>query len=249
MYIRGMDSRLTVDDEGVTHAGGIVYRHHQGRLEFLLVRAKPAPHDWVLPKGRIEAGETAAACARREVQEEAGVDAVPIAFLASDRYTTPLGKVVFVALFLMRHVADVPPSDAREHGWFSVADTLRLMPFAPTQAIVGMAEAAVASAAATMDRMPPALTARQRAILKGRAHALEPTVQIGQSGVSDAVVNETDRALTAHGLIKVRIGGADRQERSAIADQLCRRTGAAAVQSVGRILVLWRPRPDDELPA
>lgn len=92
--------------------------------------------------------------------------------------------------------------------------------------------------------MPESLTARQRALLKARAHALEPTVTIGQAGLSDGVVAETDRALTAHALIKVRMGGA-REERASIRDALCARTDATAVQTVGKIAVLWRPRPDD----
>ena len=94
--------------------------------------------------------------------------------------------------------------------------------------------------------MPPVLTPRQRAALKARAHALEPYVTVGQAGVSDAVVAETDRALTAHELIKVRLAGADREARQALTEDLCRRTDAAAVQSVGRILVLYRPRPDED---
>ena len=94
--------------------------------------------------------------------------------------------------------------------------------------------------------MPPVLTPRERAALKARAHALEPYVTVGQAGVSDAVVAETDRALTAHELIKVRLAGADRETRQALTEDLCRRTDAAAVQSVGRILVLYRPRPDEE---
>jgi putative YhbY family RNA-binding protein len=94
--------------------------------------------------------------------------------------------------------------------------------------------------------MAPRLTPRERAALKARAHALEPYVTVGQAGVSDAVVAETDRALTAHELIKVRLAGADREARQALTDELCTRTDAAAVQSVGRILVLYRPRPDEE---
>jgi len=90
-----------------------------------------------------------------------------------------------------------------------------------------------------------ALTTRQRAALKARAHALEPLVTVGQAGASDAVVAEVDRALTAHGLIKVRLAGADRDARAALKATLCNRTGADAVQQVGRVLVLWRPRPDD----
>ena len=93
--------------------------------------------------------------------------------------------------------------------------------------------------------MPITLRPRQRAKLKARAHALEPVVQIGQGGASDRVVSEVDRALTAHGLIKVKLAG-DRDERDTLAAQLAEGTGAAIVQQVGRILVLWRPRPDDK---
>jgi putative YhbY family RNA-binding protein len=94
--------------------------------------------------------------------------------------------------------------------------------------------------------MPLTLTPRQRAVLKARAHALEPVVQIGQSGASEAVIREVDRSLTAHGLIKVKLAGADRESRAALTTALCDATGAAAVQQVGRVLVLWRPRPDDD---
>lgn len=90
------------------------------------------------------------------------------------------------------------------------------------------------------------LTARERAALKAKAHALEPCVHIGQAGLTDAVVRETDRALTAHELIKVKIAAADRDDREALANDLCARTDAAAVQRVGKVLVLWRPREEDE---
>ena len=92
--------------------------------------------------------------------------------------------------------------------------------------------------------MPVSLTPRERVSLKGRAHALEPLVHLGQAGLTDAVVAEIDRALTAHELIKVRVGGADRGRREEICAAICARTDAAAVQQVGKILVIWRPRPD-----
>jgi putative YhbY family RNA-binding protein len=92
---------------------------------------------------------------------------------------------------------------------------------------------------------PLQLTPRQRKQLKARAHALEPTVQVGQAGASGPVRVEVDRALTAHGLIKVRLNGADRQGRADLGAELCAATGAVEVQQVGRVLTLWRPRPDD----
>jgi RNA-binding protein len=91
--------------------------------------------------------------------------------------------------------------------------------------------------------MPVSLTPRERAHLKARAHSLEPFVKVGSAGVTDAVVAEVDRALTAHELIKVKIAGADRDAREAVCDALCERVDAAEVQRVGKILVLWRPRP------
>jgi len=94
--------------------------------------------------------------------------------------------------------------------------------------------------------MPVSLTPRERVSLKGRAHALEPVVQVGNAGLTDAVVAEATRALAAHELIKVRVGGADRDERATTITALCERTDAALVQKVGKIVVLWRPREDTD---
>ena len=95
--------------------------------------------------------------------------------------------------------------------------------------------------------MPTSLTARDRARLKARAHALEPVVHIGHAGLTDALVGEIDRALIAHELIKVRAGAQDRHERDQLFEELCERTGASPVQQVGKVLVLWRKRPDEEV--
>lgn len=94
--------------------------------------------------------------------------------------------------------------------------------------------------------MAVSLTPRERSHLKARAHALEPRVQVGHSGVTDAVAAEVDRALTAHELIKVKILGDDRDARRETADAIAARTDAALVQSVGKVIVLWRPNPDEE---
>lgn len=94
--------------------------------------------------------------------------------------------------------------------------------------------------------MPLTLTARERAKLKARAHALEPVVQVGQSGVTDHLLAEIDRALTAHELIKVKVTAPDRHAREALCDDIVSRAEAGEVQRVGKVLVLWRPRPDDE---
>jgi RNA-binding protein len=76
---------------------------------------------------------------------------------------------------------------------------------------------------------------------------LEPVVQVGQAGVTPELVAEVDRALTAHELIKVRIGGTDRTARVTLGDQLAERTNATVVHRVGKIVIYWRPRPNAEL--
>lgn len=98
---------------------------------------------------------------------------------------------------------------------------------------------AAAEAAPTLD---PSL----RRELRGRAHVLKPVVQIGHGGLSAGVIGETDRALTAHELIKVRILDEAREDRDGMLAALCTATGAAPVQHIGKTLVLWRPRPAGE---
>ncbi|MBK9246294.1 MAG: ribosome assembly RNA-binding protein YhbY [Burkholderiales bacterium] len=89
----------------------------------------------------------------------------------------------------------------------------------------------------------------ERLRLRAQAHHLNPVVLLGAAGLTEAVIKETDRALAAHELIKVRLPGDDRDEREAICAQLADRLGAARVQVIGKLLVLYRPRPAEEAPA
>lgn len=93
--------------------------------------------------------------------------------------------------------------------------------------------------------MPPTVTPRERAKLKARAHALEPIVQVGHAGATDRLVTEIDRALAAHELIKVKVTAPDRDEREVICEDIAARTDATMVQRVGKVVVLWRPKPED----
>lgn len=94
--------------------------------------------------------------------------------------------------------------------------------------------------------VPIMLNAADRKALRAQAHHLDPVVMIGEAGLTRAVVEETDRALRAHELIKVRVLGDDREQRRTMADELCSVLGCASVQSIGKLLVLYRPRPIEE---
>ena len=88
------------------------------------------------------------------------------------------------------------------------------------------------------------MTPAERKAFKARAHKLEPVVIIGNKGLTEEVFAEIDRALTAHELIKVRAPVADRDERQVFVENIMQRTGAEAVQVVGRVFVLYRKNPD-----
>jgi putative YhbY family RNA-binding protein len=91
-----------------------------------------------------------------------------------------------------------------------------------------------------------ALTPATRQELKARAHALHPVVLIGDAGLTPSVLAEIDRSLTAHELIKVRVAGDDRDARLAIRDRVVAELGAQPVQTIGKLLVFWRPAPREE---
>jgi RNA-binding protein len=90
------------------------------------------------------------------------------------------------------------------------------------------------------------LTVAERKAHRAEAHHLEPVVMVGNDGLTPAVKKETDAALNAHGLIKVRVLGDDREQREAMYRELCDALGAAPIQHIGKLLVLWRPKPPKE---
>lgn len=86
------------------------------------------------------------------------------------------------------------------------------------------------------------ITPGQRKSLKAEAHGLNPVVMVGGDGLTPAVIKEAKAAIDHHGLIKIRVFGDDREARIAIYDELCDKLDAAAVQHIGKLLVLWKPK-------
>ncbi|MFO1321313.1 MAG: ribosome assembly RNA-binding protein YhbY [Burkholderiales bacterium] len=89
------------------------------------------------------------------------------------------------------------------------------------------------------------LTPARRKELKAQAHGLDPVVLIGGNGLTSAVLKEIDASLTAHELIKVHVAGEDRDSRAAMMTEICGALGAESVQLIGRMLVLFRERPEE----
>ncbi|NBI13454.1 ribosome assembly RNA-binding protein YhbY [[Haemophilus] felis] len=91
------------------------------------------------------------------------------------------------------------------------------------------------------------LSTKQKQYLKALAHHLNPVVMLGNNGLTEGVLAEIDNALEHHELIKVKIAGADRETKQLIIDAIVRESGASAVQTIGHILVLYRPAQEPQI--
>ena len=90
----------------------------------------------------------------------------------------------------------------------------------------------------------PFLTPAERKRKRAEAHHLDPVVTVGAEGATQAVRREIDSALSAHGLVKVRVSSGDRAAREAMQAELSAALSAAPVQHIGKVLLLWRePAP------
>ena len=84
------------------------------------------------------------------------------------------------------------------------------------------------------------LSAAQRREYRAIAHNLKPIIIIGDKGLTEGLMQELDRALDDHELIKVKVASNDRDARSEAIAELCSRSGAELVQTIGKIAVVMR---------
>ncbi|MBP6800319.1 MAG: ribosome assembly RNA-binding protein YhbY [Zoogloea sp.] len=93
------------------------------------------------------------------------------------------------------------------------------------------------------------LTPAQRRAFRAQAHHLHPVVSVSSNGLTPSVLKEIDHALQAHELIKIRVYGEDRSHRDSIMETVCTELQAAAVQHIGKTLIVWREKRAEEVSA
>lgn len=84
---------------------------------------------------------------------------------------------------------------------------------------------------------------QQRRKLKKLVHHLKPVVLLGQKGLSEQVINEIEIALDTHELIKIKLGGGDRDDRQLLIETICEKTGAELIHSIGHVAAFFRRNP------
>jgi len=133
-------------------AGGVVYKRDEEGIKFLLLKKTGARITWVLPKGKIDKGESVEEAAQREVQEETGLSQLKIIkklgeenyFYRSYQKEKFLVKKT-VYYFLMRTEGREKPLPQREegfigYGWFKPESAQKKVTFLETKKIIALAQ-------------------------------------------------------------------------------------------------------------
>ena len=87
------------------------------------------------------------------------------------------------------------------------------------------------------------LPGAQRSRLRGLGQHLEPALKLGRSGVTPEFLGELEKLLQAHELVKLRLAGADRDERTALCERIAQEARCACVGAVGHTALFHRARP------
>ena len=84
------------------------------------------------------------------------------------------------------------------------------------------------------------LTSKERAEHRAQANALETTLMVGKDGVTENVVAEADKLLTARELVKGKVLESALMSAREASDAICEATGADGVACVGNKFVIYR---------
>ena len=84
------------------------------------------------------------------------------------------------------------------------------------------------------------LTSKERAELRAQANSIDTTLMVGKDGVTENVVAEADKLLTARELVKGKVLESALMSAREVSDALCEATGAEGISCVGSKFVIWR---------
>jgi len=98
--------------------------------------------------------------------------------------------------------------------------------------------------------MSQQLTKSQIKFLRGIGHNINPMLMVGQNGITESVMEELEKTLEHHEILKIKLGVGDRTVRQEIIQHILQKTGAELVQSIGKTCLIYRKseESDFELP-
>jgi len=132
--IYDLGGKRKLKEDGITHAGGVVFTRQGTAVKYLMVRPRRNEFEWVLPKGHIEPGEKPDQAALREVKEEAGVTAKILRRLGTVSFAAG-DEDVRVEFYLMESGAK-GVSEERGSDWVSYDVALRELSHSQSKAML-----------------------------------------------------------------------------------------------------------------
>lgn len=85
-----------------------------------------------------------------------------------------------------------------------------------------------------------ALSIQERKRLRQIGHTLNPVVMVGDKGLSESVIEELNRALNDHELIKVKVVAEDREARAVLIADIVAASESEIVQTIGKIALIYK---------
>lgn len=89
------------------------------------------------------------------------------------------------------------------------------------------------------------LTGKQARYLRGLGHSLKPILQVGKAGITDGFIQQVRKALETHELIKVKLIKSAPDSVKVAGEQLAVRVPCQIAQTIGKTILLYRPREED----
>ena len=96
---------------------------------------------------------------------------------------------------------------------------------------------------AKIKQQPCTISPHEIRELRSKLHHLKPVIIIGNNGLTPAVLQEIDRALTDHELIKIRVNLQDREQYAEMIAEICDKTQSTHIQKIGHIIAVYRQNP------
>ena len=87
------------------------------------------------------------------------------------------------------------------------------------------------------------LSNEEKKAYRAIGHKLNPIVTVASNGITDGVLEELERALNDHELIKIKVAVGDRDVKHAVIAQLLESTASELVQQIGNTALLLRRNP------
>ena len=84
------------------------------------------------------------------------------------------------------------------------------------------------------------LTSKERSELRAQANAIDTTLIVGKDGVTENIIAEADRLLTARELVKGKVLETALMSAREVSDEICEATGADGISCVGYKFVIYR---------